>query len=327
MRKPIILTTPFKRLLVSGSRIYHAQPRQTFHEFCIQIVHTEFGAEWYDKERKKPEEERHIVANWYISYCDLTRNPSPNAIKEKDGTWSDLPSGDTWSLITLGYDLFLVRDNAGILGGLPRGLIDRLKNRDGFQGARYELAIAATFARMDFKIDYMDKKSEKHWEFTAKHEKTGEVVAVEAKSRHRPGVLHQSGEQPSMDDVRVGTARMLNQALKQKPDGLPYVIFIDLNLPVSSDVPIKERKWWEDLKNAISLQKLSTPSNPDDFNMLFVTNFSYHYAGKGIIDSTAYPLDLSFIIPLYIKTPFKYPRTRDMIHQGVSSYGHVPNFC
>lgn len=320
MRKPISINFKGKKFRAVGSRLYVGLPTQTFHEFCIQIAATDFGGGWYQKERFEPEEKRHIVANWYISYCDFTKKRSAKS-RKMNGVWSVLPSGDVWSLITLGYDLYSLRHNAEV----PEELIIRLKDRDSFQGGRYELAVAAIFARLDFDIVYMHDKSTKHWEFNAKHKTTGEIIAVEAKSRHRSGVLHQPGNRLPLDEIKVGIARMLNQALEQKPNDLPFIVFIDLNLPLSPDAPHPERKWWKDLEKAIAIQGIPSPDAPQNFNVLFVTNFSYHYGRKDIINTGKYSSDSCVVIPKYSKIPFKDKRTLSMIHQEVSSYGHVPH--
>jgi len=200
-----------------------------------------------------------------------------------------------------------------------------MKNRSEFQGARYEVAVATIFARLDFNLTYMRSKSTKHWEFNARHKVTGEVVAVEAKSRHRPGVLHEPGQQLSLDATKVGVARVLNQALEQKPDRLPFVVFIDLNLPLASDVSHPGRKWWKDLERAIELQSRPTASAPAEFNALFVTNFSYHYAQKKTVDADEYAADSSLIIPRYSRIPFRDNRTLRMIDQEAARYGYVPH--
>jgi hypothetical protein len=66
---------------------------------------------------------------------------------------------------------------------------DRLKTDDQFQWARYELAVAAIFIRSGFDIEWLDQRKGpgKRCEFIATHRLTGEVISVEAKSRHRAG--------------------------------------------------------------------------------------------------------------------------------------------
>ncbi len=320
MKKPLIIQQKGKKGRAVGSRIYFSPPDQTFHDFCIQIVTSDFGDEWYRDEQSKPNEEQHVVCKWFKSYTEFIKEHSRQQRKNAR-IWSARATGDVWSIATLGYDLFSVHHSNSII---PKELYGRLKSRVNFQGARYEIGVAAFFARQDFKIEFIKRESEKHWEFNATHKLRNEEVAVEAKSRHRPGVIHQSGEKLEFNDIKVGIARLLNEALTQKPDGLPFVIFIDLNLPPTPEKIIPEKKWWDDLRKAIDLQKVPTEADPDDFNMLFLTNFSYHYVGKAIVDTNAFNTDVCTVIPKYSKIPFRDNNTAAILDKEVSTYGYIP---
>jgi hypothetical protein len=86
----------------------------------------------------------------------------------------------------------------------------RLRDRDQFQGARYEIAIAAIFARLDCEIRFIDEdetlRGKKRVELVATHRPSGQSIAVEAKSRHRAGVINVEGERDNEDPLR-GDAR------------------------------------------------------------------------------------------------------------------------
>jgi hypothetical protein len=60
--------------------------------------------------------------------------------------------------------------------------VQRLRSYEAFQGARYEIAVAATFVRCGFDIEWVEEKAKKHCEFNATHKGTGENIAVETKS-------------------------------------------------------------------------------------------------------------------------------------------------
>jgi hypothetical protein len=85
-------------------------------------------------------------------------------------------------ITSLAHDLYLLQK----VDRLPDGLVNRLRNHDGFQGARYEIAIAAAFVKCDFEIEWIGDLRVKHPEFIARNKQTGEEVAVETKSRRRP---------------------------------------------------------------------------------------------------------------------------------------------
>ena len=70
-------------------------------------------------------------------------------------------SGLTWRA----FNLFAIEDNSR----LDNSLLERLKNKDQFQGARHEVFAEATFLRAGFQIEHEDQKdpTRRHAEFTA----------------------------------------------------------------------------------------------------------------------------------------------------------------
>src|ERR1700687_4467248 len=85
--------------------------------------------------------------------------------------------------------------------------------------------------RAGFTVDHEDETSPgRHVEFTATNKKSGLRLAVEAKSRHRPGVIAQPGIGKSGDQHDYGLSRLIKDAVA-KQSSLPLVVFIDTNLP------------------------------------------------------------------------------------------------
>ena len=111
-----------------------------------------------------------------------------------------------------------------------------------YQGARYEVAVAAIFARLDCSIRWLDTdpslRTVKHVEFEATHRPTGQEFAVEAKSRRRDGVLNHPGtpdpDDPLRSDARA-VRRLFMDAADKAPKDQPYFIFIDINAPREAD--------------------------------------------------------------------------------------------
>jgi hypothetical protein len=64
----------------------------------------------------------------------------------------------------------------------------------------------------------------KHPEFTATHLQSGVVVDVEAKSRHRSGVLGYHGTEQSLAEITLGIHRKLNEAVEKAGDR-PLIVF------------------------------------------------------------------------------------------------------
>jgi hypothetical protein len=69
-----------------------------------------------------------------------------------------------------GFNLYWLQ----LIHRLPESLIERLKDFQAFQGARYEVLIAAVFVRAGFEIEWIDdtKAVGKHPEFIAIHKNT-----------------------------------------------------------------------------------------------------------------------------------------------------------
>src|SRR5450631_2301484 len=64
--------------------------------------------------------------------------------------------------------------------------------------------------------------------FVAIHKNTQQHILVEAKSRHRPGVIAMPGAQRSEPDIKF--MALINNAVAKDPKN-PLVIFVDTNLP------------------------------------------------------------------------------------------------
>src|SRR4029077_19123154 len=121
-------------------------------------------------------------------------------------------------------------------------IIERLRSMREFQGARYEILVASLFARCGFDIAFVDDQAKKNPEFFAT--KAGERVAVEAKSRRRSGVLHERGKYVAETAPAQARIRgLFQEALDQDPGGVSFLVFIDVNLPLTPQTPPLDRIW------------------------------------------------------------------------------------
>ena len=191
------------------------------------------------------------------------------------GSIGVIPSGNVKSLIVLVDDIYQVEH----VFQTPKNIIRRLRDHRQFQGARYEILAGSIFARCSFKIDYIDDKTQKTPEFFASKEETKEDIAVEAKSRHRKGVIHESaGEEASVEETpKAGVGRLFREALEQNPGGMPFLIFIDLNLLLTPGVPTRDKPWFNELKELFDQLESGTPDQPEEFTGVIFTNFGWHY--------------------------------------------------
>jgi hypothetical protein len=163
------------------------------------------------------------------------------------GVMSAEPNGWVSYLLSLASDVATLIHAAD----LPDSLVRRLRNREQFQGARYEIAVSAIFARLDCAIRFLDEDETlhgiKHVEFEATHRPTGQTIAVEAKCRHRAGVLNERGgpaEDPLRGNIRA-VRRLFTQATSKVPEDKPYFIFLDVNAPTTPEI---EKRWHEQIQ-------------------------------------------------------------------------------
>ena len=91
----------------------------------------------------------HPVAQWQAHIEKIVEGHTPDDqgryVVQKDGLVS--------AYMTLAYDLFVVRNNIPF----QERIVERLRRREHFAGVRYELLVAAIFARAGFQVDPDDE--------------------------------------------------------------------------------------------------------------------------------------------------------------------------
>jgi len=222
--KPII-TTEFKdwRFVAVGNELHYGKKEKTkyFPDFLGNYVRSKLGSEWGNAEIAKPLEERHQVLKWYDSMCHFQMKQTPL----EEGGYKTAANGSMLSWYRLAYDFYLIKHNAE----LQEEILNRIRNKDQFQGARFELCVAASMIVAGFEINFEDEndRSRKHAEFIATHPSDVQI-AVEAKSRHRNGVLDFGGSSKGFGEdqtPKVAVERLIRRAIAKDPD-YPFFIFI-----------------------------------------------------------------------------------------------------
>lgn len=264
------------RVRAVGKRIYVRPIDETFHEFILWLLHRTLGRDWWNSECSKTAGAQHQVIKWYRAFGELIDRQAAEH-NNADGGHLIEPSGDAYSLLCLAYDVYQLLHSINLCEQTFR----RLKKRHEFQGARYEIAVASVFARIGYKLEYSPVVLQvKHPEFVAVHPIRGDKISVEAKSRRRPGVLHETGDQRNSTGTTTEVRDLFARALAQRREGMPFAVFIDLNFPVRAK-PTFCPSWTTDLSKMMESQfGAATPSEPDPFNALVITNFPYHYCGN-----------------------------------------------
>jgi len=267
--KPII-TTEFKdwRFVAVGNELHYAKKEKTkyFPDFLGNYIGSKLGTAWGNSEIAKPLEERHQVLKWYDSMCHFQRKQTPG----EDGTYRTSANGAMLSWYRLGYDLYLIKHNAD----LQEKSLHRLRNKQQFQGARFELCVTASMIVAGFEINFEDEgdSSRKHAEFLAR-DGSGLEIAVEAKSRHRDGVLEYkapprySGKDQS---PKVAVEGLIRKALAKKP-AIPYFIFIDVNLPYA-DENYHGNPWFKEMAETVNELRQEWASGTFPANAIFFCN-------------------------------------------------------
>lgn len=253
---PIISTEAFGRRFVAvKSRLLHSKGWLTFHDFLGDYIKMAMGIDWGSAELAKPLDQRHPILVWHHLRAEqMNRGP-----KEPGKVRSTPMTGAMAAYLRLAYDLYALDHNAE----LQEKLINRLRNKDNFPGARYEVVVAATLIRAGFELEFEneDDGSTSHCEFTATSKKTGRKFSVEAK--HRAG-----------STFRLG--RQLNRALAKKANHT-RLVFIDINVPddtTGAEVPTYMQKALVDLRK-FEGRIINGKPLPDAY--LVVTNTPWHH--------------------------------------------------
>jgi hypothetical protein len=176
----------------------------------------------------------------------------------------------------LAYDLYLLEHHAL----LQKSLVNRLKHRDQFQGARHEVFVAAHFIKAGFDITLEDETDTdtSHCEFNATHRATGTSYSIEAKSRHRQGYLGMGGQPLPLDEIKADVSRLLRKALRRRATH-PRIIFIDINVP-NEDCDVFQTDWFQRIARRVKVVEDSRRNPPYPPAFVFFTNQPDHYVGR-----------------------------------------------
>jgi hypothetical protein len=307
-----------KKFIAAGKQLLWSDTWKFIPDFLVDYVPGLFGKEWWDAEVAKPEAERHQVFQWRTG-CLRHRQTGHS---EGDGKWVVAPDGNSAAYLSLAFNLFAIEDN----GGLDELLLHRLKHHDQFQGAWHEVFVEATCLRAGFTIEREDERdpATRHAEFTATDKATGERFSVEAKSKHRPGVLGFAGTARPDEKLSLAFGRLINDAATKKPKH-PLVIFLDTNLPLraasrvygpETNGPAIPSPYMAALLERIRIEH----GGQYPFVMLVFTNIPHHYAAPHEPDPPKHVHVVTTEPPGTSKR-----KALDALYEGIPLYGNIPN--
>jgi hypothetical protein len=311
-RQPVSALFNGWRYVAIGARMVKLPPTTTFNEFLEMLLISDvLTTEWVTEEVAKPPGQQHPITRWLLELREVRAGP-PVAV---DGSVAQFePTGSALALLTLAYDVYSVLHCAL----LPKRIVKRLKHRNEFQGAKYEIAVAGLFVRAGFTIEWIDDRVRKRPEFIATHKATGEKLVVEAKSRHRPGVLGRAGSR-EVSAIKIDLDHLLRAALHKETDGLPYAIYLDANLPPGA-AGTTQPPWIPDVQQMFD-ERDTPPASADPFVGVTITNFSWHYAADAPVTG---PTESLLVLPMNPQVPLRDGRTMRLIYEAALQYGYVP---
>ena len=319
--RPIIQVPEYagKRIVVVRNRIYWQDKEKWkfFSDFLSDYSKLKFGKEWLEAQKAASPRDRHPLYVWQRQAYDWQQRQTPRP----DGTYAEIPNGPMAACNNFYYDLYTVDDNALLDGDL----LARLKHRDQFQGALHELFAQATCLRAGFDIIRENERdrNRRHVEFIAVHKATGQHILVEAKSRHRAGVMGRNGERDEKPDIRF--RRLINDAITKDP-GNPLAIFVDTNLPPrkaelfyepGSRTPLRPSRAMASLMEVIRKEH----GGVDPYNLLVFSNHPQHYSeGDEIAPGNRW----AGIISQKARVPVHHLSALQDLFTAANMYGNVP---
>ncbi len=243
------------RLVAVKNRLMYSKGWKTFHDFLFDYIKAALGTDWGNTELSKPLQQRHPILVWYHLLCEFQKSHFT-----EQGRVNTAPmTGATAAYLHLAYDLYALDHNAE----LQAKLVQRLRNHDNFEGARYEVFVAASLIRAGFEIAFEneDDRSTSHCEFTAMFKRTRRQFSVEAKHRQ--------------ENTKFRLGRQLNRALF-KDANHARIVFLDINVPDTTEDEMNSRlnSALADLR-AFEGRRINGKPLPNAY--LFVTNTPWHH--------------------------------------------------
>ena len=298
------------RMRAVANVIYRRPMDETFHLFLFRRFSEILTQKWVEEQEKL--ENPHQLIKWFReTQAILTASD-----KASDGSLRMVKmTGNVRALISLAYDFYSLQHCGAPV--LPK-LLNRLRDDFHFQGARYEIAVAALACRAGFDIKWANDTG-KHCEFTGTHKVTGDKAAFEVKSHHREGVLGREGTYDA-DSSRIKIMDHVREAVGQVPtEDIPLIIFDDLNLPLTAG-KVNEKKWFNEVEG--QLQKYGF-LDTDDYKRcgaLFITNFSWHF------HSDIPPEENEVVVHFHLggKYSLKQETILNFLDLAAKQYGFVP---
>lgn len=266
------------RFVASGNKLVYGKDWRVFTDFLGFHLHGLLGEDWGQHQVKLPFEEQHTVIQWrtIIALAHFGKEKGANGLYKS-------ASGAANAWFRLAYDLYLIEHNAELQSKLLR----RMRNQDGFQGARFEAAVAAMMLASGYELRYCDERGPgRQPEFIATNRSDSHILAVEAKSRHRPGVMgfrkHDVPVPPDSFDI----AGLLLAALMKDTEE-PLLVFVELNTPMAIKLDSSTTIYGELERAWDAVQERNWPDGFPAIGVVFYNDASPWYLDKSLPEGLA----------------------------------------
>ena len=256
----------FGRIFGVGAAFHQPKEKQSFHQFLFNHLIHILSENWYYAELKKLQREWHPLIRWVNGGDEYLKTASPKAVYGQLHSFH--PDGNMQALMTLADDVYQL---AHVLQTPDKPILRRLRDSRSFQGARYEVFTASLLARCGCRVEFIENKSKKTPDILAVCNDGSWSLVAEAKSRHRSAVPNKVEGQVLQADV----GRLIREAMQQNVGTMPFLIFVDVNLPFSTERPVP---WLKEVHEFINAEGRKRPGY-ELLSGLIATNYSWHYEG------------------------------------------------
>lgn len=115
--------------------------------------------------------------------------------------------------------------------------------------------------------------------------------------------------------------RLYKRALSKAPPKLPFVIFLDLNLPPTPKLKPFDKKWFRELGQMINKFDKIKPQKSNEATIVVITNFSWYYLGS---KKTKNKPESLIILHNNPKNSLQNIETFTNLKTGTEQYGLIP---
>ncbi len=309
--RPVISATfGGARWVAVGSRMFYSPRWRTFVDFLLEYLPAVMGVDWMKAEAARPESQRHPLLWMHWDFCEA----SQAAARGPEGLLGGPVAGGVAEYVNLAYDLYILEDHQA----LQDVVVKRMRRPDLFEGARYELFVAAACIRAGFRVEHEDEsdRSRKHPEFIAVDVQSGVRLAVEGKRRHRSVERERTATRPPKADI----GRLFGSAIGKRPQ-LPYIVFIDVNLPPMGAADGAHPAAVANEVDASVDRVAPAEAGRHPFNLLVVTNRPHRYVRPTAPDPGCWCYAKEALQPAFPAPPSLLRR----IEVAVTQYGRIPD--